>query len=1358
MPELGQKTWGAGWMPDEEQNNARPDCLLQMDNVCLDDRGALTLVRGTSKVNATGFGSLVNKAYSRYINGTQYRYVGYNGTVKRDTAAGDFSAATTILTGGNASRTAFGNALGSVLATSGSVRKKDNGSTVTNLGFAAPAAAPTQTQTNAPYADLLTTPASWTLLEGHNLTHDASTVYFFTDHTSFRAVVQNLYAGAPINYFTLSGGSVGTDTDSFKLGIRITDTSSLVKVRVEILLTTPTGATNDVSDYLYFEWPVNDSPDLNIGKAVWSTLQCTRGDFVRSGSDNTLDWSTVMGIRVIILFNQDDLSINGDAIGAIGLFGGSLGNLTGLYEYVQVNVNNGGSYIAKSGPSVSTGKQYVFAGQNILTPYTTGADAQVTEYWFFRRGETLDQFYYVGKVVVGGAGTVNDNITDQTAIQINITVNFFLDSLQNVSDEILQIEGPVYGRVLYLTYRQIIISDYLNPDFYDTRQPLVTASNVGEQNLFLIQLANSQIILGTTQNLYEINGTLGLLPDGTMDVTIIPLGIEQPPINHAHAIQDNTLFYIASDGLRAVQGATSILISQSHLWLFKGVTRYTVPGVNLAGQGQVGYELAISKNKIWMLVYHTDSSASCFVYDLGQKSWYRWANNPANFFVDEIGTLLAGYSDGYLRILDTGTKYDGSTKITATLLTPYFDGDAPNQRKDIYTFRIWVDTGGDNLAVSLNYDGVSTISLGNINSNGLAEKVVTVNGLAANLKKRFQFSLSGQVAALRITSMTLDFDARPEPLTYKRTTPSNYGVAARKRVTEVPFLIDTYGQNVTATPVFDGTAGTPATVSTNDKRVASILLSAEQYATDIGLLLAATGSNQFEFYELVTPRVVDVLPDTVKYFYISENNLGTPARKRIRIIPLVINTFGANVTYTPILDGVAQTPLTINAARKKTVYYYFVSNKLVIDLSGTLDGGGNPFEYYDYGKIELLETLPAKVEYFYIAEDNLGTPARKRIRILPIVINTFGANVSYTPILDGAAQTPITVNTANKQTVYYYFLADVLAIDVAGTLDGSGNPFEYYGYGKLEQLEPLPAKTEFLYIPETNFGTPARKRLRTLSISINTFGVNVTWIPLVDNTAYPSLVVNTTQKKTVLYYFIAEVLGTDVSGSLNGSGHPFEFYGYDNLKLVEELPVRAEFYKIAETNFGIPTKKRVRTIPIEINTFGQDVIFTPIVDGVSGTPTTFNTSTKRTVFHYFQNDSFGIDYAGTLDGQGNPFEFYEMGQPIDVETLPPPKLFDQIGPLQLDRSASLYKMRVRILTTGVLLNYTIYNNDSSIYSDSIVTSANVDQVYNIRFPKFLAGTVFRIEFSASSVFYRWKVQLSVSQTGMETDSKWVEVK
>jgi hypothetical protein len=208
---------------------------------------------------------------------------------------------------------------------------------------------------------------------------------------------------------------------------------------------------------------------------------------------------------------------------------------------------------------------------------------------------------------------------------------------------------------------------------------------------------------------------------------------------------------------------------------------------------------------------------------------------------------------------------------------------------------------------------------------------------------------------------------------------------------------------------------------------------------------------------------------------------------------------------------------------------------------------------------------------------------------------------------------------------------------------------------------------------------------------------------------------------------------------------------------------------IPSTNYGVAAKKRIRVLPYEINTNGSDVTFTPVLDGVSGTPSTVNTVSKTTVYHFFTYDAFCTDISGRLDSVGGtvPFEFYGLMKPDVVEVLPIPKRFDQIGPLRFDKLAKFQALRIRtVSTTSTIPIKIIIENEAILpgssgavgeYNTILQTLPNFDDVYELILPKTVNGTIFRFEFGPTATpFHMFDVQIKLVLSGLQADPKWIK--
>lgn len=551
---------------------------------------------------------------------------------------------------------------------------------------------------------------------------------------------------------------------------------------------------------------------------------------------------------------------------------GGAGNVNGSYQYIQVNVAELSQYTAQS-PGSTAAAATTIVGSATVTPYTTGVDAQVTHYYIFRFGGTLDTYYFVGKVAVG-AGAFTDNVSDATALLTDIQLNQFLASIGDLTDEILMMAGPFYGRMLYMTYKQIIISMQYNIDAYDTRKVIQLSSASGTQgkNLFLTSFPLAVILAATTDDIYEITGTFSDLPDGTIDVLIRPYGLDQPPISETFALYNNRLFYVANDGIRELTGITAMLISQNLQALWKNPTtannRYGVNNLLAPGQAnQIPYKLCVNNNRLYCVLADYTSIFTCYVYYLGRENnqggyWYRYVIDPAILITEENGNLLAGFGDGgvgdiYSLDVQGATQLNGAN-ISLNVIFPFSKNEI-NQRKDTYVLRFHIDTGNNPLTLTGYTEFGSSFSLGTITANGLQEVNILINSTQFNLSRRMTIQLSGITTAFTLKDWSIDYEPRPEPLGYLRIA-TNYGIAAKKRIRTIPIVIDTRGQAVNINATIDGVAYGNQAFTTSDRTTVFYYFNTDVFPTDIVVNITAGAGNIFEYYEAPSPVNVEILP------------------------------------------------------------------------------------------------------------------------------------------------------------------------------------------------------------------------------------------------------------------------------------------------------------------------------------------------------------------------------------------------------------------------------------------------------------------------------------------------------------------
>lgn len=1239
---LTKTTWPAGWTPSADPVNGDPGGLLRMDNLQQDETGATTLVRGLQQLST--FSDYVDQIYSKTFAAKECTYIALNTNSNQIIRSADGLFDDQVVIGAGNGQAAFNDALGQVLICAGNVNLKDNGTVTLPLGLQTPMP-PIVGAANQPLLcffpgtagdpttfgnPVVTTSGTWQALAGSTLdpSTDATTaVVDVNTTTNIGSAVLKFSTIDTTQIPTFTSENPNNDTIIFLIAPAAPEVIS--SITIDFICNTRSTDFSKVTDYYSYTF---NSPVLTQGEGAQSTLQAQRGQFSRQGTNPALSWTTIVAIRVTVncLFNT---FFN---IGSFQIAGGPQGQLNGTYTYLQVNVNNNGTYLAKSPASVPTNPIWVLNGSVAIT--ATAGDPQTTECWIFRTSAVpstttgpssnpltqesfLDQYYRIGVCAPGA--TLIDDLSDDEAIEIDIVANLFLNTFVNgdanyINDQILGIAGLFHARVVYMGQSSLYISDELNPDAIDTRFTLKAFGDPTEKNQWIKPVNNNLMILGSTKNLYEIAGTLEILPDGTVDAQLLGIGESYPPLNTSCAVVNGAIYYVAADGFRYTTGSTSIPFSPQLRLLFQNETRIGVPSFLIVPNNFADYSVAAGKTKLYMSVPTSDGGRRLIVWDSITNQFTLRYTNPLVVYATVSDRVLVGYgiepiggafTNGSLYVLDAGpggvVDSNGNllSGVPFTFQTVYDSNGQPRNRKDVFTLKLIMDTGGQPVSVMIDRD------------------------------------------------------------------------------------------------------------------------------------------NQGNWYNLQQQGGAPIVSSGLTTFY----------------FPLQGTNISPNIT------------LGMRYALK------IVDTNLVTF-----------FKLYEY-TIE-YEPRPEQVDYLRLLPTNLNSYARKRFTSFAYVIDTLGNEITFQPYVDnGATGAADVFATATKLTHITYFLTETIGTDIGGIF--SGGVFEFYGVNLEETIsEKLPTPTEFLIIPPNDYGTPHRKRHTSYKFQIITRGQPVTFTPLLDGQTYSSRDYNTVRKQTVEYFFdIAanDVIGIDIGGTLASATippTPFEFYGTVIPEKVEVLPDRLELFRIPNDNFGSAARKRVRTIPMVIDTYGQNVLFTPVVDGVlQVNTTTFNTTGKTTVFHYFINDIFGVDFGGFLQSSTTPpmpFEFYGLGQPENVEVLPVPKMFDQIGPITFDKIGKFFELRTRAIFMGdsvvpiafyaetdVLPYPTSFEFPSDptgpipIFSTNLNVVPYTDQIWSTYLPKSINSSVLRITIGPTqNPFHRYDMKVRVSDSGMQSDSKWVPVR
>ncbi len=133
------------------------------------------------------------------------------------------------------------------------------------------------------------------------------------------------------------------------------------------------------------------------------------------------------------------------------------------------------------------------------------------------------------------------------------------------------------------------------------------------------------------------------------------------------------------------------------------------------------------------------------------------------------------------------------------------------------------------------------------------------------------------------------------------------------------------------------------------------------------------------------------------------------------------------------------------------------------------------------------------------------------------------------------------------------------------------------------------------------------------------------------------------------------------------------------------------------------------------------------------------------------------------------FEFYEMQTPEDVEVLPTPKKYDQLGPMRFDKIGKIFGFRVRMIVNAptTVMPYKVYGDDSEsdptlnsiFYQGSFPVRAGIDNVYEIQFPKSVNTDIFRLTLGpVLGSFHRYDVLIKVHTSGMKGQARWMPIR
>ncbi len=998
------RDFSGGWSPSSDPVGIRSNAFLQFDNLRLTKDGAISNVGGTSVKRS--YGNSIHSLFNTDISDVDTLYA-------CDTAGRVYRDNTVIGTSASSSRAAFSTAFDFTIISSGDKKLKDDGSVVRNLGVG-----------------IATTPV--TLFKKFFQTDTFSTWNFaFSDATGFNVAGgsqgsgkigwSNVQANALDGYLgtAVASGTPVIDFNTIKVaGTTLTlagglDDTISIKINASVFNAVPRleGLTSVIFaiHWLDSDGGTHASNFTFANDGTWDSqfeldLSVTRNSLNSIALDTgigVIDWANISSIGIFFQSGFVDLFV--DIALDDHFTGGPWSNADNLsnIEYMQVNIGNTGSYVAKSEAGPSTGFQYTSGFAFSILPEAP-ADPQVTDIWVFRRGNTLADWRRVLTFTSSNWSIAQiDGMTDAIAAQQD-GWDISLISTQSIG-EILDIVGPFEGRWFYFTNHFCYPSDILNPDLVSGADKVVRTTAGTHEKFQWAKALNEEIILvGTDKNVYILTGTFTTLPDNTIDVFYKPLHVKYPPVNRFSSYFNGLIFYMATDGWRSVssQGANPIYVIPSTQRLYNG-------------ESCSGYSAVDKTNTPVCLVQNSlfgGANDRVEVYDFTRNYWYPIKlSGTVSAAAESIhGLPLFAVGNSVLQLNDFGVSFSSSVNF----LTGQLDFGAPRRRKDYYTLHIGMQ-GTGNVTVSVAYDRGALTPLGVFGLGDTTDFSVDLVGVVG---RHIQIQVFGpSVSSFNLQYLEIEFDPRPEQQTYLRI-PTNFGGYGKKRIADQPFCIDTLNNTITCTPILDGTPLAAQTVAIANRK----LTSSYQFQLTSSDLPAAYDfeyifqGGLFEFYEFIQPSNVEKFPEPSEKFRFPTWNGDNGNLKRIRVWPIEMDLRFATVVWTPIVDGVILSSNTQtfigDGTGHRTYLMQFPFDAFGIDYSGTLTSEA-PFEVWKLLNPEIVQVLPVGKRFDQIGPEELGRYSK--FTTMEVRLLAFGTIVHFTIYYQDDTEHQGIINTTN---------------------------------------------------------------------------------------------------------------------------------------------------------------------------------------------------------------------------------------------------------------------------------------------------------------------------------------------------------
>jgi len=388
-------------------------------------------------------------------------------------------------------------------------------------------------------------------------------------------------------------------------------------------------------------------------------------------------------------------------------------------------------------------------------------------------------------------------------------------------DGIIDIEGPYYDRLFALTVSHLHMSKRLRPDDFSAAQVIRVAGP--DEVALWVKKAHGGLYVGTTKDIYRLDGSGAELPDGTLEFNFQPVNIDNPPYSGAVANEGSLLVYIAADGWRAFNGAGSIQLSGLTSLLYQGRDRHGVSAVNIEG-GR--FRAAIAKGQLVAIMPEGDDtthSKILYRYVFKDTRWYRhvYDRRWRSIHREQDGTLIAGDTDGFVWTLDVGNS-DDSERIPVEIRTTREDDQLPLSPKEAANLALNIDTAGAHVVTEVYADENEDIAIRVVGSS-LTLEPVHFDLSSISPWRQLQLRITGAFNRFRLGEYVLNYKSLPAGVRVWDSGVMSLGSQDLVWVRRARLMVRAEADLV-VTPFFDGVEFATATIDVSGSEGVTTLL------------------------------------------------------------------------------------------------------------------------------------------------------------------------------------------------------------------------------------------------------------------------------------------------------------------------------------------------------------------------------------------------------------------------------------------------------------------------------------------------------------------------------------------------------